>query len=145
MFCYWTKLDHHSLGNTDWPSKSLMTTSNTQVQFAPIGILTTWWKTSSKLEKDIIYQKLHHSAYLIRSVDIVSDSTDGVYRTLPSTSIMGISTGWPKKVLMFDKSLKKGLLFDCLNIFKFWMSVYKLRLWHLNHSNKIKTLGDTPT
>ena len=54
-------------------------------------------------------------------------------------------TRWPKKVLLFDKSLNNGLLFYCLNILRFWIPVYNLRLWHLNHSNPIKPLSDTPT
>ena len=36
-------------------------------------------------------------------------------------------TQWKAKVLLFDKSLNNGLLLYYLNIFRFWMAVYKLR------------------
>ena len=45
----------------------------------------------------------------------------------------------------FEKSLNNGFLLNFFNTFRFWMSIHKLRVWHLNHSSPIKSLGDTPT
>ena len=42
-------------------------------------------KTSFKLNKDVINQKLHHSAYLICSVQIISIRIDDVYEIPFST------------------------------------------------------------
>ena len=48
-------------------------------------------KTSSKLDKDVVNQKLYHSAYLTCSVQTISTRIDGVYKIPLSTCNFSMS------------------------------------------------------
>ena len=43
-----------------------------------------------------------------------------------------------QKGLLLDNLFNNGLLLYCLNVFRFWMSVYRLRFWQLDQSSPIK-------
>ena len=56
----------------------------------------------------------------------------------PTSSVWMLIYWVTQKVLLFDTSLNNGLLFHCLNIFRFWISVYKIRYWYLSDANPLK-------
>ena len=93
--CCWKQSNHLCIGNIDWMTQPVSYDhllsccieihSHRSKESGQLSRGNNCKKTSFRLNKDVINQKLHHSSYLICSVQIISTRIDGVYEIPLST------------------------------------------------------------
>ena len=127
----WCRSEKHTLFHI------FTNTSQGGLVFSPHWFKDSQW-SNFKLEEKWSTNCLGDKSHFI----LVGTCHFGVKRGPKNLSVCSKHRVTLKRVLLFDKSLHKGLLLCCRNsklIFKFWM----LRFWHLSHSNPMKTVRGT--